>query len=70
MKLSLAEWRRARNISQEKMADLCSVHVNTYREWEQNEGRIKVDKAILICDALNISLDDLLLPSDTSKSGI
>ena len=66
MKLKLDEWRRVRNYSQEHMANACGVHVNTYRRWEENPGEIKFDKALIIVDVLNISLDDLILPSNTN----
>lgn len=68
MKLSLEAWRRARGRSQEEMAAICEVHVNTYRRWEESPGEIRYDKALKIVDALNISLDDILLPSDTTKT--
>ena len=67
--LTLAEWRRARNVSQEKLADLCDVHVNTYRRWEENPGEIRVDNAIKIANYLKISLDTILLSANTTKTG-
>ena len=68
MKLKLDEWRRVRNFSQEFMANACGVHVNTYRRWEENPGEIKFDKALIIVDTLNISLNDLILPSNTNEN--
>lgn len=68
MKLTLAEWRRARGKSQEAIANVCGIHVNTYRRWEEDPGEIKYDKAIAIADYLNISLDDILFPSDITKT--
>lgn len=70
MKLTLEAWRRARNISQENMAEMCGVHINTYRRWEQNPGEIRIDKAMIIVNALQISLDNIFLPSDTTKCSI
>lgn len=60
MKLTLEEWRRAKKISQEQMASWIGVHVNTYRAWEDNPGDIRLSKAILIADKLEIPLDDIL----------
>lgn len=66
MKLSLDAWRRARGISQQDVADVCGIHINTYRRWEENPGEMRYDKAIKVADYLGISLDDILLPSDTT----
>jgi transcriptional regulator with XRE-family HTH domain len=70
MKLTLKEWRRARGKTQEEMAQLCNVHINTYRRWEDNPGEIKYDNAILIADHLNIGLDDILFPSNITETDI
>jgi len=66
-RLTLEEWRRAKNISQEKIADVCGVHVNTYRIWEKSPGEIRIDNAIKIADFLNISLDDIILSANTTQ---
>lgn len=68
MKLSLEAWRKARGKSQDEMANICGVHVNTYRRWEENPGEIRYDKALKIVGVLNIRLDDILLPSDTTET--
>lgn len=60
MKLKLEEWRRAKNKSQETIANALGVHVNTYRRWEDNPGEIKIDKAVQIADLLGIDLDDII----------
>lgn len=70
MKLSLDAWRRARGISQQDVADVCGIHINTYRRWEENPGEMRYDKAIKVADFLGISLDDILLPSDTTETSI
>lgn len=68
MKLSLDEWRRARNKSQDEMAQACGVHVNTYRKWEENPANIKYDKMLIIVDVLKISLDDIFFTTDTTQN--
>lgn len=68
MQLSLDAWRRARGVSQETMAKVCGVHVNTYRRWEENPMEMRCDKAIAIADFLQISLDDIFLSADTTKT--
>ena len=60
MKLTLKEWRRAKGISQKAMADHIGVHVNTYTSWEENPGEMRLSKAVLIAEKLEIPLDDIL----------
>ena len=67
-RLTLEEWRRARNVSQQKMADLCGVHINTYRIWEKSPGEIRIDDGIKIAEFLNISLDDIILSANTMNT--
>ena len=61
MKLTLREWRRLKEISQETMAETCNVHVNTYRSWEEKPSMIKLTDARIIADKLGITLDDIVL---------
>lgn len=68
-KMSLKAWRRARGYNQKDMAELCGVHLNTYRHWETNPGEVRIDKMIMIADKLQISLDAIILPSHTTKCG-
>lgn len=70
MKLSLDAWRRARGLSQSEVADGIGVHVNTYQRWEKNPGEIRYDKAIALADLLNIKLDDIILPCNTTENSI
>lgn len=60
MRFTLPEWRRLRNITVEKMAELCEVHVNTYRNWENKPSSIKLVKAEKIAEILNVSLDSII----------
>lgn len=68
MKLTLAEWRRARGISQEKMAEDLGVHLNSYTRWEKNPLEIRYGNALTIANILNVSLDDILFVCDTTKN--
>lgn len=70
MKLTLDAWRRAKNITQESMADTCGIHVNTYRIWEQNPGEIRLDKALKITERLGININDILMPENTTVNSI
>lgn len=61
MKLTMREWRRLKEISQEKMAVMLGIHVNTYRAWEEKPSEIKISSAMKVADLLGITLDDLIL---------
>lgn len=61
MKLTLREWRRLKEVTQEQMAEVCGVHINTYRNWEEKPSEIKISFAMKIADCLGITLDDLIL---------
>lgn len=64
MSLTLREWRRVKEISQESMAERLQIHVNTYQNWEQNPGKIAFDKAVEISKILDVPIDEI---SFTSK---
>lgn len=68
MQFSIKELRRAKNISQEEMADVCGVHVNTYRAWEENPATIKLFMAYIIADRLGIGISDIFLPPNTTNT--
>lgn len=59
MSMTLREWRRVREISQQAMADTLSIHVGTYQHWEQDPGRIPFEKAVEISRILKVELDDI-----------
>lgn len=67
MSLSLKQWRRVREITQEEMAASCGVHVNTYRAWEENPGKISIDAAKLIARALDVSIDEIFFQGGSTK---
>lgn len=60
MKLTLEEWRRVKKVSQEDMAKFLGIHVNTYRAWEEDPEKIRLSKAMLIAEKLEVPLDDIL----------
>lgn len=63
MSLTLREWRRVKEITQEDMAKKLNIHVNTYQKWEKEPGKICFDKAVEISEILNVSLDDISFKS-------
>lgn len=58
-KLTLEEWRKAKSVSQESMAEALKIHINTYRTWEKNPGKIGIDDGIKISKILNVPFDDI-----------
>lgn len=59
MSLTVREWRRVREISQESMAEKLKIHVNTYQRWEKEPGLITFEKAVEISKILGVSLNDI-----------
>lgn len=52
--------------SQEEMAELLGVHVNTYKNWEENPEKFKVDKAFIFLEEVkkydsDVKFEDIFL---------
>lgn len=58
-KLMLKELRERRGFTQDELAGLLGIKLSTYRTWEQGVSGIKLDRAILLCDALGCTPNDL-----------
>lgn len=63
--LTLKEWRRAKGITQQTMADALGVHVNTYAALEKEPERFKVGQAQILSDMLGVALS--LIDFNTTK---
>ena len=59
MSLTVREWRRIREISQESMAAQLNIHVNTYQKWEKTPGQIPFERAVEISKILGVPLNDI-----------
>lgn len=57
--LTIKQWRRAKEISLQKMADLLGVHVNTYTSWEENPQKITIGNAYKIAEILAVNISDI-----------
>lgn len=55
--LTLKQCRVLREKTQEDMAKLLNVHVQTYRKIEDNPGSVTVDQAKAICEYLDFDYD-------------
>ena len=67
MKLSIKQWRLLKELTIEQMATACNVSTNTYSAWETNPGKIKIDNALKIAEALGISINDIFFSLETTK---
>lgn len=61
-RLTLRQWRLAREVSIEQMAKSLGIHPNTYAAWEQKPEKIPVGEAIKITQLLDVRMEDLFLP--------
>lgn len=59
MGLSLKQLRLIRGKTQEDMAKMLNVHVQTYRKLEENPDEITIRQAKIISGFLEISYDDI-----------
>jgi transcriptional regulator with XRE-family HTH domain len=53
--------RKAKNISQEQLAEMLNVSRQAVSKWEQDSGYPETEKLIQIAQKLDVSLDSLLL---------
>ena len=60
MRLTLAAWRRARDITQDEMAKMLGISKPTYVRWEKNPGNITMFNAEKIADIFEVTLTDII----------
>lgn len=59
MGLSLKQLRLIRGKTQDDMAKLLNIHVQTYRKLEENPDEITIKQAKIISGFLEVSYDDI-----------
>lgn len=64
IKQKIYEVRRSKGISQEKMASLIGVALNSYRKLERGKTNLVNEKLWDIADALDVSVKELVLKED------
>jgi len=57
--LTMKQWRKARDITQEEMAKRLNVHINTYQKWEQKPEKISIANAIKITQVLDVPMNEI-----------
>lgn len=63
----LRQIRRARELSQQNVADVIGVHVNTYMRWEREPGIIPVNAAYALAELFKMQINDLFFDVTNNK---
>lgn len=56
----IAEARKGRSMTQRQLADVLSISDKTISKWECGKGLPEVSLMLPLCDALQITVNDLL----------
>lgn len=64
MKLTLRDWREAREITMKDMAAGLEIHRNTYFLWEHDPEKIPIGKAFRISGILKVPITDIIWKED------
>lgn len=62
---NLAALRKARQLTQTQLAELLAIQPRLIGRWEQGQGKPQFDYLLKLADALEVSLDQLLLGNET-----
>lgn len=68
MALTLKAWRRAKEITQEQMAEALGVHVNTYISWESEPCKMSIENGYKACAILNIEFNDVIFLQENATN--
>lgn len=70
MIVNLKQARKLNEYSQQQIADLFGIHVQTYSKWEENPDIVKVGDAKKLSKIFGISYDDIFFSSDSTLSRV
>lgn len=70
MPFTVKQWRLAKEITIGEMAEACGVHYNTYAKWEEDPGKISIDSALKIANALGESVDTIFFGKNSTKCSV
>ena len=59
MTLNLRQARRLKDKTQDEMAELLKMHVQSYRKLEENPGLVTIEQAKKIADFLGFTYDEI-----------
>jgi len=66
--MSIRQVRRAKEITQQEMADTLNVHVQTYRKIEEHPENATIAQARAIADKLGMTYDDFNFTPNSTLS--
>ena len=58
--LQIRRWRKQAGLTQEKLADLVSIHLNTLSRWESGQREPRASEIAKLCEVLGVSEAELL----------
>jgi transcriptional regulator with XRE-family HTH domain len=70
LKDKLPEIRKKFNLSQEQFAEMLRVSRQSVSKWERGQGYPEIDKLIFISEEFNISLDELIKETNSSRKKV
>jgi transcriptional regulator with XRE-family HTH domain len=68
--IKISDARKAKGFTQEELAELAKVNLRTIQRIENAESIPRSKTLILLCDALDIDLEDVLIKEDRKKVNI
>jgi transcriptional regulator with XRE-family HTH domain len=69
MQLTLKAARTNRGLTQEQLSKEIGVTADRYKRWEAGKNDIPAKSFIELCRVLGYSVDDIILPIISTKSG-
>lgn len=67
VRLRLYEIRKERGLTQAELAKLAGMHYMTISRLESSPNQIELETLKKLCDALNVSLDELIVYDKTEE---
>ena len=65
--MHIKQWRKRIGLTQEKLADLVNVHLNTLSRWELGQREPRASEIAKLCEVLGVSEAELLRGSAEEK---
>lgn len=66
-KLTLREWRRVREITQQQAADAAGVHLTTMSKYEDKPGTMPLYVVWKLAELYGVEMDEIFLEPTLSK---
>lgn len=66
-RITIAEARRMRNVTQAKAAEHLGISLNAYRNKESGKSKFFVDEAYSMCQLLQMGMDQIFFGTSGAK---